>query len=207
LIFFAKVEFIINFQVFEITPKEQLLKNIRKGLVQPLPNKYPLLNFEKDVLKKTVLLQDESFIKNWVESGYFFSEFKGLYDLLRQLSGLQVKYGLGIPAIEEKGLIELFAENSIPYLPIDKADKTILCGFSKLENTTHCACFSSELHPVRYFKNTEYLVLYGKASQIDNPANNRFFSDMIQKNDLRIQLHIDFFKSFKSVFLFIDEQA
>ncbi len=206
MIFFAKVEFIIKYPVFEITPKEQLLKNIRKGLVQPLPNKYPLLNFEKDVLKKTVLLQDESFIKNWVENGFYFSEYRGVHDFLHQLSGLREKYQLGIPAIEEKNLVALFSENNISFLPMDKADKTILCSFSRLENTTNGVCLSSESHPVRYFKQADNLILMGKSIQIESPANNRFFSDVVQKNELRIQLHLDYFKSFKSVFLFVDEE-
>ncbi len=205
MIFFAKVEFIIKFPVFEITPKEQLLKNIRKGLVQPLANKYPLLNFEKDILSKTALLEDESFIKKWVEAGFYFSEYKGIYDLLHQFSGLQEAYGLGVPAIEEKNLVDLFTENEIPFLPIDKVNKTILSSFSRLENTSNGICLSSELHPIRHFHQADYLVLYGRSIQIESPSNNRYFSEHVQKNDLRVQLHIDYFKTFKSVFLFIDE--
>jgi hypothetical protein len=190
--------------VFEITPKEQLLKNIRKGLVQPLPNKYPLLNFEKDILKKSLLLTDEGFIKNWVENGYFFSPYKGVYDLLHQISELQKMYQIGLPAIDEKPLLELFTEHSVPFLQIDKADKTILCSFSRLENTTNSVYFSSEIHPLRQLKQAN-LILFGRSSQIEAPEHNRFFSDMVQKNDFRIQLHIDYFKHFKSVFLFVEE--
>ncbi len=166
-----------------------------------------MLNFEKDILKKTILLQDESFIKKWVENGFYFGTYNGMYDLLHQRSGLQENYQLGLPAIEEKNLLELFKENDIPFLPGSKVDKTILCGFSKLENTTFGVCFSSELHPVKYFWNAENLILFGRSSQIDNPGDNRFFSELVHKNDLRIQLNIDYFKIFKTVFLFIDEQV
>jgi hypothetical protein len=190
--------------VFEITPKEQLLKNIRKGLVQPLPNKYPLLNFERDILKRSLLLVDESFIKTWVEHGYYFAAYKGVYDLLHQISELQKTHPLGIPAIDEKPLIELFMEHNVPFLQIDKADKTVLCSFSRLENTSNSIYFSSETHPLRQLKH-DNLILFGRSSQIEAPEYNRFFSDTVQKNDFRIQLHIDYFKHFKSVFLFIEE--
>jgi hypothetical protein len=190
--------------VFEITPKEQLLKNIRKGLVQPLPNKYPLLNFEKDILKKSLLLHDESFIKSWVDHGFYFSTYKGIYDLVHQISELQNTHALGVLAIEEKYLTDLFTEHSLPFLPAGKADKSVLCSLSKLENTSDGICFSSELHPLRQMKH-ENLILFGRSSQIESPWNNRFFSELTQKNDLRVQLHIDFFKQFKSVFLFIEE--
>jgi len=207
LIFFAKVEFIIKFLVFEITPKEQLLKNIRKGLVQPLPNKYPLLNFEKDILKKTVLLKDEDFVKSWVDKGFFFHTFKGMYDLLHQISDLNAKYQLGVPVIEEQNLIELFQEIKLPYLTIDKPGKTIFSSFSRLESTTNSILLSSELQPIKHFKMFENIILFGKSSLIESPATNRYFSEIILKNELRIQLNIDFFSSFKFVFLFIDEQG
>jgi hypothetical protein len=191
--------------VFEITPKEQLLKNIRKGLVQPLSNKYPLLNFEKDIIRKPLFLDDESFVRSWVEKGYNFTTYSGVYDLFNQLSGIQETSVLGVPAIDEKQLIDLFTENSIPFLTLEKPGKTILCSFAKLENTTDSVCFSSEIQPVKTFDDADYLILFGKASQIENPSNNRFFSEILLKNDLRIQLHIDYFKRFKSVFLFIEE--
>ena len=59
--------------MFEITPKEQLLKNVRKGLVQPLSNKYPLLNFDKQLAKSNLIRTDESFIASWVGKGFFFA--------------------------------------------------------------------------------------------------------------------------------------
>lgn len=193
--------------MFEITPKEQLLKNVRKGLVQPLPNQYPLLNFEKDVLKRQLLPNDESFVKKWVENGFFFQTYKGNYDLVHQLTGIISQYQLGQLSIQEKPLMELFSENDIPYLNIEKLDKSILCGFSKLENTTNGICFSSEVHPVKYFHKASNIIFYGRSSQVEDPENNNFFSEVFMKNELRIQVDISYFKRFKSVFLFLDENA
>lgn len=193
--------------MFEITPKEQLLKNVRKGLVQPLPNQYPLLNFEKDILKRQLLPNDESFVKKWVHTGFLFQTFRGNYDLVHQIQSTASQYQLGQMAIQEKPLMELFSDNDIPYLGIENMDKTILCGFSKLENTTNGICFSSEVHPVKYFHRASHIVLYGRSSQVDDPENNHFYSEVFMKNELRIQLDISYFKRFKSVFLFLDENA
>lgn len=191
--------------MFEITPKEQLLKNVRKGLVQPLPNKYPLLNFEKDLLKKPLLKTDESFIKVWVENGFFFSVYNGPFDLLQQIRNAIVHYKLGVPAMEEKMLKDLFQENEMAFLNPEKIDTTLICSFSKLEVSTNSLYFSSEFQPIKYFKQTSNLILYGKASQIDSPENNKYFSDLMIKSDLKVHLPIDYLKKFNSVFLFIEE--
>jgi len=66
--------------VFEITPKEQLLKNIRKGLVQPVANKYPLLNFENKSIVPSLLKVDEDFIANWVKQGFYFMVCSNPFD-------------------------------------------------------------------------------------------------------------------------------
>jgi len=165
------------------------------------------INFEKDILKKTVLLKDEDFVKSWVDKGFFFHTFKGMYDLLHQISDLNAKYQLGVPVIEEQNLIELFQEIKLPYLTIDKPGKTIFSSFSRLESTTNSILLSSELQPIKHFKMFENIILFGKSSLIESPATNRYFSEIILKNELRIQLNIDFFSSFKFVFLFIDEQG
>ncbi len=191
--------------MFEITPKEQLLKNIRKGLVQPLPNKYPLLNFEKDLLKSPIIQVDETFIKTWVDNGFFFSVYKGYYDLLHQLKNTCFNYQLGQMAIDENLLLKLFTDNEVAYLKIDKLDKTILCSFAKLEVGTNCLNFSSEIQPIKYFKNAENILLFGKANQIETPESNKYFSDLMIKSDIKVQLPIEYFKSFKNVFLFIEE--
>lgn len=191
--------------MFEITPKEQLLKNIRKGLVQPLPNNYPLLNFDKDMLKKPLLHVDETFIKNWVNSGFFFSVYNGSYDLLHQLKNTCFNYQLGHMAIDENQLIKLFTDNEVAFLSIDKMSTTILCSFAKLEIGTDCLYFSSELQPIKHFSSAENIILFGKASQIESPETNKYFSELMIKSDLKVQIPIDYFKSFKNVFLFVEE--
>lgn len=191
--------------MFEITPKEQLLKNVRKGLVQPLPNKYPLLNFEKDLIRKPLLKSDESFIKVWIENGYYFSVVRGPFDLLQQIAGLISSYKLGIPAIDEKFLRDLFSENDMDFLSPEKMDRTLICSFSKLEVSTNSLYFSSEYQPVRFFDKTKNLILHGKANQIDNPDNNKYFSELMIKSDIKVHLSLDYLKQFESVFLLIEE--
>lgn len=191
--------------MFEITPKEQLLKNIRKGLIQPLPNKYPLLNFEKELLKHPILKHDETFIKQWVESGFLFSVYKGPYDLLHQLKSTCSNYKLGIMATEEKSLINLFTDNDVAYLNMDKLERTIVCSFSKLEVSTNTLYFSSEIQPIKAFHKAENILLFGKVSQIESPENNKYFSDLSIKSDMKVQLPIAYFNRFKNVFLFVEE--
>lgn len=191
--------------MFEITPKEQLLKNVRKGLVQPLPNKYPLLNFEKHVVKNPMLRTDESFIKFWVEKGYLFAVYNSLFDLMQQLKNLCRDYKLGTPAIEDKQLRELFIEHDVPFVNPEQMQKTICSSFSKLEVTSNTLYFSSELHPIKHFSACENLILFGKSTQIETPENNKYFSELMIKNDIKVQLPISYFEKFKSVFLFIEE--
>jgi hypothetical protein len=191
--------------VFEITPKEQLLKNVRKGLVQPLPNKYPLLNFDKNIVKPLLLRNDESFIKTWVEQGFYFAVYNGPFDLLQQIQSIVQNYQVEMPVIDDKTLKELCIENKIPFNDVNLPSKTVCCGFSKLEVSTNTLYFSSELQPIRLFQNTDNLILYGKSNQIDSPENNKYFSELMVKNDLKICLPIKYFANFKKVFLLIEE--
>lgn len=191
--------------MFEITPKEQLLKNIRKGLVQPLTNKYPLLNFDKQLVKSNLIRTDESFITSWVGKGFFFSIYNGVFDLMNQLNNLQEVYNLGTIAIDDKTLCGLFKENEIQFLTVEGIQKTLCSGFSKLETTSDSLYFSSELHPIKYFNKCENLILFGKSSQIELPDENKYFTEIMLKNDLKVQLPFKYFENFQSVFLFIEE--
>lgn len=191
--------------MFEITPKEQLLKNVRKGLVQPLPNKYPLLNFDKMVVKPSVIQNDESFIKSWVENGFYFAVYGGSYDLLLQLRSLCNTYDLGVPAMDDPQLKVLMSENDMLYTGIELIQKTICCSIAKLESGSNTVYLSTEHQPVKHFSRAENLILYGKATQVQNPDNNRFFTETSIKSDLRIQLPIAWFKRFKKVFLLLEE--
>ena len=191
--------------MFDITPKEQLLKNVRKGLVQPLSNKYPLLNFDKPFVKSNLLRTDETFIKSWVDKGFYFAVYNGVYDLMQQLHSLRETYDLGPIAIEDKHLIAAYTENELPFTNVNSLQKTICSGFSKLEITTKTMYFGSELHSFKYFNDCENIILFGKSSQIDTPENNKFFGELMIKNDLKVQLSIEYFEQFKSVFLLIEE--
>ncbi len=191
--------------MFEITPKEQLLKNVRKGLVQPLSNKYPLLNFDKQLVKTNLIRTDESFVASWVGKGFFFAVYNGVFDLMNQLNNLQEVYNLGTLAIDDKSLCSLFKENEIPFLPLDGIQRTLCSGFSKLETTSDTLYFGSELHPIKYFSKCENLILFGKSSQIELPDDNKYFTEIMLKNDLKVELPIEYFKRFNSVFLFIEE--
>jgi len=191
--------------VFEITPKEQLLKNVRKGLVQPLSNKYPLLNFDKQLVKPNLNRTDESFIASWVGKGFFFAVYNGVFDLMNQLHNLQEVYNLGTIAIDDKTLCALFKENEIQFLTTEGMEKTLCSGFSKLETTSDSLYFSSELHPIKYFNKCENLILFGKSNQIEIPDDNKYFTEIMLKNDLKVQLPINYFERYQSVFLFIEE--
>ena len=191
--------------MFEITPKEQLLKNVRKGLVQPLSNKYPLLNFDKQLVKTNLIRTDESFVASWVGKGFFFAVYNGIFDLMNQLNNLQEVYNLGTLAIDDKTLCSLFKENEIQFLPLEGIQKTLCSGFSKLETTSDTLYFGSELHPIKYFSKCDNLILFGKSSQIELPDDNKYFTEIMLKNDLKVQLPIEYFHRFNSVFLFIEE--
>lgn len=191
--------------MFEITHKEQLLKNVRKSIVQPLSNVYPLIDLDSQVVKKPLFKTDESFIKTWVEKGYLFAVFNGYHDLLKQIMEVCENYDLGLPAINDKNLIEILTENEVPYNAINQVDRTVCSGFSKLEITTNTLYFSSEIHPLKEFLNCENLILFGKSNQIESPENNKYFCELLIKNDIKVQLPINHFSKLKSVFLFIEE--
>lgn len=191
--------------MFEITPKEQLLKNIRKGLVQPLANKYPLLNFEKQVQKLPLIPSDENFIDSWTKAGFGFLLYNGLSDLAVQINSLIEQFELGEPYLEDQNLKNVFNEGEIVFKISDHNCKTIISGFSKLEAVTDSIYFSTETHPVKSFVSAEYIILFGKSSQTENPEQNKYFNELVLKNDLRVQITLDYFKKYKKVFLFIEE--
>ncbi len=191
--------------MFEITPKEQLLKNIRKGLVQPVANKYPLLNFDKKSIVPSHLMVDEDFIKNWIEQGFYFSVCSNIYDMVEQLRNLNKTYNLGSYVTEDKQLIQLFSDNDLAFRNIQEGGSTLCCGFLCLESNSQTIYLSSENQMLDAFNLFDNIVLIGHSKQIVSPDNNKVFTDNFQNNDLKIQMGIEYLKQFKSVFLMIEE--
>ena len=191
--------------MFDITHKEQTIKNVRKGLVQPLPNIYPLLNFENDVLKKPLLLADEDFVSNWVRHGFFFSTCSNAYDFLTQLTELNTFKGLGKMALSEKKLTDLFADNGIDFVSIENMEDTIVSTCQKLENISNALCLSSEIQALKGIEKAKNIVLFAKNTQVESPSHNGFFSELVIKNDLRVLLGFDYFKPEQNVYLFMVE--
>ncbi|WP_276977311.1 hypothetical protein [Flavobacterium filum] len=187
-----------------ITPKEQILKQVRKSLVQPLANQYPLINLDKELLKKPLYLKDEDFVKAWTDNGYSFLTCTNSYDFLNQLVQIQKQFGFSTLSTNEKKFIDLFVDNGIEYLNTDKSINTLLCSCIKIENTTQMLCFSSEIQPLLKLHHIENLILYCKSIYVENPENNLFMSDVLIKNDFRVQLEIDYFKSYKNCILFLE---
>ena len=191
--------------MFDITPKEQTIKNVRKGLVQPLPNVYPLLNFESDVLKKPLLLTDEDFVSNWVKHGFYFSTCSNAYDFLTQLTELKTANDLGKLAISEKKLTDLFADNGIDFVSVENMEHTIVSTCQKLENISYALSLSSEIQALKGIEKAKNIILFAKNTQIESPSHNVFFSELVIKNDLRVLLGFDYFKPEQSVYLFMVE--
>lgn len=190
--------------MFDITPKEQTIKQVRKGLVQPLPNKYPLLNFDSDVFKKSMNLIDEDFVAAWVEKGFFFNTCGNSYDFLSQITQLKEEKSLGNLAIGEKKLIDLFNDNGILHVSPENLENTLVISALKLESTTMSVCFSSEIQPIKMLNKSKNLVIYAKNTHVETPSSNPFFSEITVKNDLRVQLGIGYFKRFESVYLLME---
>lgn len=190
--------------MFDITPKEQTIKQIRKGLVQPLPNQYPLLNFESDIFKKSLSLADEDFVSEWVKQGYFFNTCGNSYDFLSQIIHLKTEKNLGNIALGEKKLIDLFNDNGIEHIPAEKIENTLIISCLKLESSSMSICFSSELQPVKAIASAKHLIIYAKNSLVGTPSSKSFLSELAVKNDFRIQLTTEYFKRMKSVYLFLE---
>ncbi len=190
--------------MFDITPKEQTIKQIRKGLVQPLPNKYPLLNFESDIFKQSMNLPDEDFVSEWVKNGYYFNTCGNSYDFLSQIMRLKVEKNLGNIALGEKKLIDLFNDNGIEHISAEKVENTLIISCLKLESSSMSVCFSSEIQPIKAIGLSKNIILYAKNNQVGNPSSKTFINDLNIKNDFRIQLTVDYFKPFKSVYLFME---
>lgn len=191
--------------MFDITPKEQTIKNVRKGLVQPLPNIYPLLNFESDVLKKPMVLADEDFVSNWVKHGFYFSTCSNAYDFLAQVLELKTAKNLGNLAISEKKLTDLFSDNGIDYIHSENIESTIITTCQKLENISNALCLSSEIQHLKALEKAKNIILFAKNSQIESPSQNAFFSELLIKNDMRVLLGFNYFKKHQTVFLFLVE--
>ncbi|MDP2175469.1 MAG: hypothetical protein Q8K70_06110 [Bacteroidota bacterium] len=194
--------------MFEITPKEQILKNVRKGLVQPLANPYPDLNLDNPLLEPSLLLNDEDFVKNWTQvDGFLFNPFNGEYDLLHQIRQFVLKFEIDKPTIVDTSLIELFCDNDMSYTTIENPSNTLICSVNKLESITQSLYFNSEIHPIQLFNKFKNIVFYINSSQIETPENNKIFSELGMKNLIKVQLKSDYFKSINQVILLVDENA
>jgi hypothetical protein len=194
--------------VFEITPKEQILKNVRKGLVQPLANPYPDLNLDNPLLEPSLLLNDEDFVKDWTQvDGFLFSSFNGEFDLLHQIRQLAIKFEVEKPTLVDAKMIELFCDNEIPYSSIEQPSNTLICSVNKLESNTQSLYFNSEIHPIASFEKFENIIFFIGSSQIEAPENNKIFSELGMKNLIKVQLKSEYFKTIKQVILLVDENA
>ncbi|MES2619174.1 MAG: hypothetical protein V4613_14955 [Bacteroidota bacterium] len=187
--------------MFDITPKEQTIKQVRKGLVQPLANKYPLLNFESDVFKKPLLAVDEDFVSAWVKAGYSFNTCSNKYDFLSQLLAIKEEKGWGTIATGEKKLMELLDDNGIPHILPDNMKDVLLISCQKMESSSSGICLNSEIQPLKKLSQARHLVIFAKNNQVETPSNNTFFGELMVKNDFRVQLDIAYFKRFESVIL------
>jgi hypothetical protein len=194
--------------VFEITPKEQILKNVRKGLVHPLSNPYPDLNLENPLMEPSLLLKEEDFVKNWTQTDCFlFSIYHGEYDLLHQIRQLLLKFEVEKPTLVDTKIIELFNDNDIAYTTINQPSNTIVSSVNKLESSSQSLYFNSEIHPIALFEKFENIIFFIGSSQIETPENNKFFSELSMKNNIKVQLKSEYFKTIKQVVLMVDEGA
>jgi hypothetical protein len=191
--------------VFEITPKEQILKSIRKSLVQPLSNPYANLNLDLQITTPSMQFADENFVNQWTKAGYYFQTYNGPYDLLNQISASIHSFQLGTPAISEKFLSNLFDEHDLKYLKTDTMHSTLISSVAKLESGSQTLFFNSEIQPVVHFNKAVNLILFCSAQHIENIEENKYFSDISIKNNVKVQLQMDFFNSFEKVILLVEE--
>jgi hypothetical protein len=191
--------------VFEITPKEQILKSIRKNLVQPLSNPYANINLDLHVTSPSMQFPDENFVIEWTKAGFYFQTYNGPYDLLNKISSSISSFQLGTPALSEKYLCNLFDEHELQYLKPETMHSTLISSVAKLESGSQTLFFNSEIQPIIHFNKTVNLILYCSAQHIENIEENKYFSDISIKNNVKVQLQIDFFKSFEKVILLVEE--
>ena len=191
--------------MFEITPKEQILKSIRKNLVQPLSNPYANINLDLHVTSPSMQFADENFVIEWTKAGFYFQTYNGPYDLLNKISGSISSFQLGTPALSEKYLCNLFDEHELQYLKPETMHSTLISSVAKLESGSQTLFFNSEIQPVIHFNKAVNLILYCSAQHIENIEENKYFSDISIKNNVKVQLQMDFFKSFEKVILLVEE--
>jgi hypothetical protein len=191
--------------VFEITPKEQILKSIRKNLVQPLSNPYANINLDLQVTSPAMQFADENFVIEWTKAGFYFQTYNGPYDFLNKISGSISSFQLGTPALSEKHLCNLFDEHELQYLKPETMHSTLISSVAKLESGSQTLFFNSEIQPVIHFNKAVNLILYCSAQHIENIEENKYFSDISIKNNVKVQLQMDFFKSFEKVILLVEE--
>lgn len=191
--------------MFEITPKEQILKSIRKNLVQPLSNPYANINLDLHVTSPSMQFPDENFVIEWTKAGFYFQTYNGPYDLLNKISSSISSFQLGTPALSEKYLCNLFDEHELQYLKPETMHSTLISSVAKLESGSQTLFFNSEIQPVIHFNKAVNLILYCSAQHIENIEENKYFSDISIKNNVKVQLQMDFFKSFEKVILLVEE--
>lgn len=191
--------------MFEITPKEQILKSIRKNLVQPLSNPYANINLDLHVTSPSMQFADENFVIEWTKAGFYFQTYNGPYDLLNKISSSISSFQLGTPALSEKYLCNLFDEHELQYLKPETMHSTLISSVAKLESGSQTLFFNSEIQPIIHFNKAVNLILYCSAQHIENIEENKYFSDISIKNNVKVQLQMNYFKSFEKVILLVEE--
>lgn len=190
--------------MLEITSKEQILKNIRKGLIQPVPNAYPLLDNESLELNLASQPNDEAFLKAYSGEDNFFCVSDNFFDFTATIIQLQnLKQWSSIHASEQSLITALEDNGLIMNLP-DKKNTAFLTTCSSLSPESSTVFFSDLKHNLTEIENASVLLVYAKSNQIQDSGSHSILNSGLDKANLLVSFDLKRLNQSKVIYLFLD---
>jgi hypothetical protein len=169
----------------EIIPKERILKSVRKGLVVPSPNPFPVLDFDSPIYNEKLLNNEDSLISTFVNiPNTFFKHCSNKYDFLLSFNELSKQKAWKSIVCHSTNLTELFEDNGFQvHLNSPTANSPLVTTCNKLFNNPASLIFDMRHQYIKKILMAPVLVIVASESQIVNyQADKRFFELPVLEN-------------------------
>jgi hypothetical protein len=186
-----------------ITPKENILKQVRKNLVQPLPNPYPSVDLEKRVTRPTPLKADQWFAKNFAGNGRKLVVCSDKYEAVLKLNSLCLKQDWDKTGCFEKLIYEFLNDNGFETNLQPLSNQVIISGCLAVSAFHQAFYFSSETQNLNALAGNDKIILWVHAKQIEQDNESGIFAQQGIRHDLRVLLTFDQVSEGKEIYLFL----
>jgi hypothetical protein len=186
-----------------ITAKENILKQLRKNLVQPLTNPYLSVELEKKLTVNPPVSADEWFARNFGTKERNLIVCADKYDAILKLNSLCLKKDWEKRGCFEKLIYDFLNDNGFDTNLQPTGNQVIISGCHSVSAFHKAFFFSSETQNLNALSLNENLILWVSARQIEQDPQNSVFAQDGIRNDLRVMLTFDQISVGRKLFLFL----